>query len=158
MIRWLLGGVGLVVAATVILVMAVTLSGRTSSDVTDLEVGDCFDLDPEPDAGDEFVDISVVDPVDCDDPHNAQVVVTADLNPDHDESFPGDGELWVEAEQICRADEDADARFGILPITPTEATWEARRGRMLCVAVSYGGVPVEGDHRLLVGVHTAGGS
>jgi hypothetical protein len=145
--RWLLPGAALAVVATVIVVMAVTLSSDSSTDVTDLEVGECFDLDLEPDADGEFVDVSVVEPFACDDPHNAQVVSTFDLNPDHELPFPGDVTLFEEADRACGERVVGDDRFGMLPITPTEATWAARRGRALCVAVTSGGVPITGDHR-----------
>ncbi len=145
--KWLLPGAALAAVAVVILVMVVALSSDSSTDVTDLDVGDCFDLDLEPEPGSEFADLTLVEPIECDEPHTAQVVAMLDLNPDHDLPFPGDAALFDEADRSCRELVATDDRFGILPITPTEATWEARRGRTLCVAVTLGGVPLAGDHR-----------
>jgi len=149
--RWLLPGAALAVATVVILTMAVTLASDSSTDVTDLDVGDCFDLVLEPDADEEFAELTLVEPIACDDPHNAQVVALFDLNADHDQPFPGDAELFAEADRACGSLVLDDERFGVLPITPTEATWDARRGRTLCVAVTFGGVELEGDHRQFAG-------
>lgn len=143
--------------ALVFLIMAVALSSDSTTDVTDLEVGECFDLDLEPDPDDEFADLDLVEPVDCDEPHTAQVVAVRDLNPDLGVPFPGDAQLFADADRSCAELVQPDPRFGMLPVTPTEATWEVRRGRMLCVAVAFGGIPVEGDHQhVVVGGEGAG--
>jgi hypothetical protein len=155
-VKLLLPGVVLAVVAVVIVAMAFALSSDSSTDVTDLDVGDCFDLDLDADPDDGFADLTLVEPIDCDEPHTAQVVATRDLNPDQDLPFPGDGQLFEEADRWCGALVEEDDRFGTLPVTPTEATWDARRGRTLCVAVTFGGRPVQGDHRRISGGSGAG--
>ena len=139
-------GVGLAVVAVVLLVMALTLSSASTIDVTDLEVGDCFDLDVGAGTDDEVVELDPVDVIDCDEPHDAQVVSVGDLNPDGELAYPDDAELFEMADGECAAITPSDDRFGIVSIVPTEATWEARRGRYVCVAVTIGAVPVTGDH------------
>lgn len=148
MIRWAIAAVGLGAVVVVILVMAVRLAADSTTDVTDLEVGDCLDLDLEPETGSGVADVDLVDVVDCDDPHNAQVLAIGDLNPDAGRDYPADAELFAETDAACGRDTGdlSDDRFGVLPIAPTAATWEARRGRFVCMAVTFGGVPVEGDH------------
>jgi hypothetical protein len=144
-IRWV--GVAVVlVAAGALLLMVVQLASNTSTDAADLDVGDCFDLDLDAEGGAGFVDLGLVDVIACTEPHNAQVVAIGELNPDGDEPFPGDDELFAQAAAVCDPAAATDVRFGMLPVTPTEATWDARRGRYSCVAVSFGGAPVTGDH------------
>ena len=129
------------VAALVIAVAVGELAGDTS-DVTDLEVGDCFDLEPDDDGG-----VGLVDVIDCDEPHNAEVVAVADLNPDGELPYPTDAELFPLAERRC-ADVPPDPRFGVLAVAPTEATWEARDGRVVCVALVYGDGQVTGRYAM----------
>jgi hypothetical protein len=132
-LRWVIGGSVLAVVAAVILVMAVRLTQSSSTDITDLDVGDCFQLDPDDDGSLDLVDV-----IDCGDPHDAEVVAIDDLNPGGDQPYPDDDALFGLADARCATLPD-DPRFGIVAIAPTETSWEARRGRMVCVAVPYGG-------------------
>lgn len=148
MIRWAVAAVALGAVVVVILVMAVRLASDSTTDVTDLEIGECVDLDLEPDSGSDVADVGLVDVVDCGDPHNAQVLATGDLNPDGGRGYPADAELFAETDAACgrATGGPSDDRFGVLPIAPTAATWQARSGRFVCMAVTFGGVPIEGDH------------
>jgi hypothetical protein len=130
--RWLVVGVALTAVATLILVMAIQLASSNSTDVTDLDVGDCFVIE-----ADEDGTIEPVDVIDCTDPHDAEVVAVADLNPDGDLEYPVDEVLFAQADAAC-ASVAPDPRFGILPIAPTASSWEARAGRVVCLAVAYG--------------------
>lgn len=147
MIRWLIGGVVLATIAIAILMLAVRLIASSATDITDLDEGDCFDLDLDDlvDSGGDMADIDLVDVVACDQPHNAEVVEAGDLNPDHDRPFPSADELFAEVSPACDR-LGTDERFGIVPVIPTEATWLAREGRYLCVAVAYGGESITGNH------------
>ena len=129
---WALGGLVLVAVAAIVIAIAVGELSNDTSDVTDLEVGDCFDFDPDDDGA-----VGLVDVVDCDEPHNAEVVAVADLNPDGDLPYPQDDALFPMAQQPCDS-VPPDPRFGVLAVAPTEATWEARDGRVVCVALVYG--------------------
>ena len=146
MTKWIVGFVALGGVAVFVLVMAVALSDDTTTDVTDLSEGYCFDLDLEPDADSETAELGLVEVIDCDEPHNAQVISVVDLNPDADLSYPDDVELFGAADAACADGGIDDDRFGILPIAPTPASWEARRGRTVCVALAFGGSSVTGDH------------
>jgi len=132
-LRGVIGVSVLAVVAALILIMAVRITQSSSTDITDLDVGDCFQLDPDDDGS-----IDLVDVIDCDEPHDAEVVMVDDLNPDGDRPYPDDDTLFGLADARCATVPD-DPRFGIIAIAPTEASWEARRGRMVCVAVPYGG-------------------
>jgi hypothetical protein len=135
----LLGVVAAVVAVGVALLLVVVGSDATS--VVDLEVGDCFDF-PTVD-GDDVAEFETVDVVSCSEPHEAEVVFVGDLNPDGDTPYPDDIDLFALADRRCGTgvelpDELAD-RFGVVPIAPTQETWEGADGRFSCVALQYGG-------------------
>jgi hypothetical protein len=138
------GIVGLlaVVVAIVAIGVAVVLvaSGEDNSLVLDLEAGDCFRL---PDDMSQPT-IGNVETVDCDDPHDAEVFATGELNPDRDQPYPDDAaRLFARVDRACAdvlaGDPAVVDRFGVLPVVADEASWEPFRGRYVCVAVPYGG-------------------
>jgi hypothetical protein len=137
--------VAVLVAGIVLLGLIVRLAGDDRVDVTDLELGACFSLD---DAVDDDGTVTLVEPFDCDESHDAQVVLVGDLNPNADRSYPPDDELFAEVDARC-ATVTPDPRFGLVPIAPTEATWNGRDGRFVCVALVIGGGEVTGDHASL---------
>ena len=57
--------------------------------------------------------------------------------------------LLIYTPEAGAARQPADERFGIVPIIPTESTWNGRGGRYLCLALAYGLTPVTGDHAAL---------
>jgi hypothetical protein len=136
----LVATVGVVAAVAVAAIVLVAGSGGTS--VFDLEVGDCFDL---PVGGDE-VDVDTVDLIECDEPHEAEVVAVGRLNRELDRPYPDDDQLFAEVDRGCAAAAGPlDDRFGIVPIAPNEASWEPFEGGFVCVAVPFGGGPVTGS-------------
>lgn len=145
MIRWVAGGVALLAVALLTLVMVIQIFTTDRVDITDLEIGDCFDFPVEGAAGGGFEAIGTVETIGCDDPHTAQVIAVGDLNPDRDREYPGDDALLIEVDERC-ADVESDPRFGIVPIMPTTSTWQGRAGRYVCVGLTLGIAPVAGDH------------
>lgn len=139
--------VAVVVAGVVLLALIVRLASDERSDVTDLELGACFSLDES--VGPDGL-VTLVEPFDCADPHDAQVVLVGDLNPDGDRAYPTDDELFDEVDGRCRTVEP-DPRFGLVPVAPTEATWNGRDGRFVCVALVTGGGEVSDDHAAVAG-------
>jgi hypothetical protein len=131
-LRWALMLLVLTAAVVVVVVAVVQLLPDSRTDVTDLEVGDCFVLDL-----DESGTVDLVDVVRCTSPHDAEVVLVTELNPTGDTPYPADDELFALAEARC-GEFLADPAFGVVAIAPTAATWEGRAGRSLCVAVAYG--------------------
>jgi hypothetical protein len=134
-----------VVAIGIAAIVAANRIGDTS--VFDLGVGDCLVLPgPEEAGAGESFDLDAVDVVDCAEPHDAEVVAVGDLNPDRDREYPTDDELFAEADRRCVAAADVDdARFGLVPIVPNEASWEPLNGRFVCLAVPFGGALVAGS-------------
>ena len=135
-------GLGVLVVAAVLTIAAVlSLSNETSW--TDLDVGECFDLAGAiADAEGDLAAVTGVDTVECEEPHDAEVVASGALNPDGDRAYPADDELFAEIDRACAslvpATMDA-ATYGIVPIGPDERTWDDRDGRFVCVAVVRGG-------------------
>lgn len=137
--RWAWGLLAAVAAALAVLAAMVAvfaLAGPDTTSIHDLRQGDCFDL---PIDGDD-VRIESVDVSDCSEPHEAQVVLVGELNPDRDLPYPSNDELFAEIDRRCATlpDEITDT-FGLLPVAPDEASWEPFAGRFLCVAIPYGG-------------------
>jgi hypothetical protein len=144
---------GLVVlVAAALLAIATVLSLTNETTWTDLDPGDCFDLAGAlADADGDLAEVTAVDTIDCDDPHDAEVVAAGDLNPDGDRDYPTDPELFAEIDRECASlvpravDPDLADRFGIVPIAPDGRTWDDRGGRFVCVAVVAGGGTVTGS-------------
>jgi hypothetical protein len=148
--RWIAALAGTVVAmiaiATVALIVA---TGSSGTAVVDLEVGECFDLRIGRGDGSRDGDVEVVDRVDvisCDEPHLSEVVLVGDLNPAGDLEYPSDADLFEQIDRRCAAASSVTgADFGIIPLAPTEVSWNASGGRFQCVAVPFGGVPTVGS-------------
>lgn len=141
------GLVVLVAAAVLAIATVLSLSNETSW--TDLEPGQCFDLAGAiEDADGDLADVTAVDTIVCDEPHDAEVVAAGSLNPDGDREYPSDDELFAEIDEACASlvPDTVDPRlFGIVPIAPDERTWNDRNGRFVCVAVVIGGGTVDGS-------------
>ena len=137
-------------AAAIVVVSVVALfvaTGSSSTAVADLEVGDCFDLPTsDPAADDQSVEVvQSLDVIDCDEPHQAEVVLVGELNPNGDLQYPVDEVLFEMVDQRCLAVAGlVEPDFGLLPIAPIEAAWEQLGGRFHCVAVSVGGAATVG--------------
>ena len=142
--RGWLGGLAalvmLIVVSSLVVIAVVSSAGGDTPHV-DLEVGDCFDLPDEASTG----SVDEVDVVDCDEPHEAEVVFVGELR-EGDEPYPSDEELFVLADRACRQTPVVvSSDFGLLPIAPTVELWESFEGRFLCVAVPFGGGRVTGS-------------
>jgi hypothetical protein len=142
--RWV---AGLLAVVAVVVGLGVLVFVATSSDeslVLDLAPGECFDLDDDVDAA-----IGMVRTVDCDDPHQAEVVATGRLNESGTVERPADHELFDRVDARCAAAlEDRPVlseRYGILPVAADEASWEPYEGAYVCVAIPYGGGATTGS-------------
>lgn len=134
---------GLAVAAVGIAVIVVVIGGRGETSFVDLEPGHCFDL-PTPDEDAATIDLLTVDLIDCDDPHDAEVVAVGELRGDGAE-YPGFEAADADAAAACtRVGVTADG-VGVVPIAPTEDTWNTYDGRFVCIALAGGGAPLVGS-------------
>lgn len=143
---WALAIVLLAVGAFAVAGLAIVLVQGNEEIVVELDPGDCFDL---PDEIDD--EIRVVDTVDCDDPHEAEVVAASELNAERDLDYPGDEIAVSTAQQRCDAELAGEsallADFGIVPVVSNQEAWEALEGRYVCVAIPYGGGTTVGSLR-----------
>ena len=140
---WIVGLVAVVVGvlALGVLVVVGAAVSDSSTALVDLESGDCFELPASVETG----SLETVVTLDCDDPHDAEVVAVGALGSE-DRDYPADDELFAEVESLCRGVELVEPeRFGLLPVAPTERLWESFDGRYLCVAIPFGGDPVTGS-------------
>jgi hypothetical protein len=118
--------------------------GTTSINVFDLEVGDCFDV---PSSG----NITNVDGIDCDEPHDNEVFATFDIAGGPNAPFPGDSSISSQAQTQCTGALFTDyvgvpfnqSEFNATSINPTQQTWEQIDDReVICVATSADGSPL----------------
>lgn len=141
--RWLWGVVGLVVVVVAVAAVALSVAlGQSSTAVSELELGDCFDLTTSsPDGADQAVEtVESVDLIDCDEAHLTQVVLVGELNPDGDLDYPTDVVLFEQIDRRCvEASSLVGDQFGLLPVAPTESSWDRVGGRFQCLAVPFGG-------------------
>lgn len=144
---WILG-LGAVVIAIVVLGVVALLLATSGDDtlVLDLEPGDCLLL-PEDMTNPAIGNVRVVG---CDEPHEAEVFATGELDPDRDQPYPADpDQLFAQVDRAC-ADTLAERpdvvdRFGVLPVVADERSWESFRGLYVCVAIPYGGGTTTGS-------------
>ena len=140
---WIVGLVAAVIgvlAVGVLVVVGVTVSDSSTA-LVDLEPGDCFALPDSVETG----SLESVATVECDEPHDAEVVAVGALGSE-DREYPADDALFAEVEALCRDVELVEPeRFGLLPVAPTERLWESFDGRYVCVAIPFGGEPTTGS-------------
>ena len=142
--RWVAGGV---VIALVVLVVAVrTLSGGGDDEPLKsrgalVAAGDCVDLP---------VDDSLLEPMDCGDPHDAQVFAEFDLE---GEAYPGDATVRDRADQGCvdrwqsavGTNYFTDTTFDYVSIAPDEDRWTDGVREVTCLLVTGDGSPMIRD-------------
>ena len=124
-----------VLLATAMLALAPALAGCSTTPASNLEQGTCYNDTEE---GGAEGTVKRVEPVDCGEPHQAEVVGidTLDEGP-----FPGAESLIETASATCpdlfeaytgRA--YADAPEDLVPMLPSEENWDGGDRRILCVA------------------------
>jgi hypothetical protein len=125
--------------AAAVLVLASCSGDKAASD---LAVGDCFD---DPDA-ETFTEVKTVD---CTEEHDNEVFHVFDLE---DGDYPGDDEVGTLGHEGCKASfEDfigvpwEESELEILPITPTQDSWDDDDDREVACTVFDPGGPVEGS-------------
>jgi hypothetical protein len=139
---WVIGLLGAVVTAVVVAALLIVAATSSDTTVLELDVGDCFMIALESDSA----DIDTVDVLDCNDPHDAEVVFVGTLNSGTDRPYPSEAEMFAEIDRACAVvGDDLIEEFGLLPIAPNETSWEQFQGRFLCVAIPFGGEPVTGS-------------
>jgi hypothetical protein len=132
-IGWITGLVGTV--AGVAFIVAAVSGAFDDGDVAvfDLDPGDCLDIDPVDEERLESLPV-----VDCDEPHNGEVIATGRLNPDRESEYPDD--VFGTVDPICQAaflrEVDGDALGMVEPVSiaPDEDAWEVG-GPYTCLAV-----------------------
>lgn len=137
--RWILSPL----LAAVLLVSGCSLRG--GGNVFELAVGDCFGA-TDPDGG----RVSDVPIVDCSEPHDREVFHTFTVA---DGEFPGGDALTAQAEDLCipvfeeyvGTAYGSGSRLGILPITPTQSSWDNGDREVVCALYDLQGAQLEGS-------------
>jgi hypothetical protein len=142
---WVMGVVGLLVGGGFWALGATGAFDDGETGVFELEAGDCanFDFDPETD---RIIEVTTVEVVDCDEPHEAEVMFVDELNPSGDLPYPSNEELFGETDVQCtnRAPEEVASGVDLsdyisFTVAPNEDSWEDDNGPFVCFAVRSGG-------------------
>jgi hypothetical protein len=141
---WILGIVGLVLFAG--LIVGGGIAGWYDEDrsINDLEVGDCVELDFDAD------ELSTVPVVSCTEPHHAEVFVVADLF-DEDDEFPGREAMRRRIDEQCGAEafEDyvgtpyAESSLERSFAAPSPDSWDAGDRTVVCFVIRPDGTTVD---------------
>lgn len=146
---WILGALGVAGFVTIIVLVATGVIDTDEKSVDDLDIGSCYDLPIESDA--ETETISKLKEIDCDKPHDGQLVHEGQLNPDGDRPYVDDMQaLTNEAGLECIDEPFTDftgsafdpAEFSIYVLVPPEETWDLTKGGYSCFLTSVSGDPL----------------
>lgn len=132
------------VAAVTALVVAA--SACSAGNVFELRVGDCFQ-----DEGGDVEEVSSVEIVDCDEPHDNEVFHTFEM--EGGDEFPGmeavadafDANCFGERFERFIGQPYETSQVEVVPITPTPRSWEDADDREVVCAVRVPGERVEGS-------------
>lgn len=124
-----------------------------------LAEGDCFDAGELADDGSLLVNLRVIE---CDEPHQAEVVAVEDLEAASDDAFPGDEARDASAQELCTPIVEsflggplAESSLLLLWLAPTEETWADGDREVVCVIAAPDGETLTGS---AAGTLTADGS
>lgn len=114
-----------------------------------LAAGDCFDAGELAADGSLLVNVRVVE---CEGPHQAEVVAIEDLDAPSDEAFPGDEARDSNAQELCTPIvEDflggllAESSLLLLWLAPTEESWADGDREVVCVVAAPDGSTLTGS-------------
>jgi len=140
---WILGVVGLLGFALIV-VGAIAGWYDEEQNVNDLEVGDCVELDIDSE------EVSTLPVVDCDEPHHAEVFLTAELFEDEDE-FPRGESMVQRIDDTCAG--DAFEQFVGTPYqesslelyyaAPSRESWDQGDRTVVCFVIRPDGGTLE---------------
>lgn len=124
-----------------------------------LQAGDCFN---DPEAGSP-TEVTSLEAVPCDEPHDNEVFYVFDLE---DGKFPGADEVKEAGLEGCEPEAEAylgsdpaEAGLTIVPVTPTEQSWDEKDDRtVICALYKSDGTELTGSLRDRRGAANDGGS
>lgn len=109
-----------------------------------LQPGDCFN-DPD----DSASEVTSLQAVPCEEPHDNEVFHVFDLDQDE---FPGQDEVKQLGLEACQAELEGyvgasaeEAGLAIVPVTPTEGSWDSDDRTVLCAAYNADGTQLTGS-------------
>jgi hypothetical protein len=140
-------------AILVIATGAYVCRDRLSGNVTDLKVGDCFDV-PESVVTDAV--LKGVQHHPCGDPHTAEVIFTGFV-PGTNEAYPDDASFSAFARTLCfpayrdyrGRDYEADLGYHVSTVAPTADGWKTGDRGFTCLIVRADHKPMIGTVRVI---------
>jgi len=128
---WIMGLVGLLAGVGFWALAATGAFDEGETAVFDVESGDCVNFDFNLETVDE---VRVVDVVDCDEEHEAEVIRVGELNPEGDLPYPSDEDLIAEASSECGSDDFSN----LFTVVPNEDGWDNDDGPFVCFELTDG--------------------
>ena len=142
---WIMGLIGLLAGGGFIAASASGAFDDGETAVFDLESGDCvnFDFNPETD---RIIEVTTVEVVDCDEPHEAEVIFLDELNPTAICRIRRTRNCSPRSTSNARSRAPDEVASGVdlsdyisFTVAPNEDSWEDDNGPFVCFAVRSGG-------------------
>ena len=146
---WIMGLIGLLMGGGFWTLAATGALDDGTTPVFDVEAGECANFDFDPTADD--IEVTTIEVVDCDEPHEAEVIFREELNPGGVLPYPS-GEQIDELVVQCGnrvPDEVAPGvdltDYSSFTVVPDEDSWDDEDGPLVCFAVPTDGGTATGS-------------
>ena len=136
---WIMGLIGLLVGVGFWILAATGAFDDGTTAVFDVEPGECanFDFDP----ADDDIEVTTVDVVNCDDPHESEVIFVDELNPGGGLPYPTNEQFDDTVDECTNRIPDEVAPgvdlsdYASFVVIPNEDSWDEEDGPLVCFAV-----------------------
>lgn len=135
-----MGIIGLLAGAAFIIAAASGAFDDGETAVFDVEPGECANFDFDPNADD--IEVTTVEVVNCDEPHEAEVIFVDELNPGGGLPYPSTEQFNETVDQCTNripgeVAPDVDLTdYASFTVIPNEDSWDDEDGPSVCFAVS----------------------
>ena len=139
---WILGLVGIALFGVFVWAAVTDRIGGDDGDTSVFELNEGTCVEALPSEGDLVLSLPVVD---CAEPHEAEVYLVDELNPDRSRDFPGETAAAMETEQACLDEFEAfvgltydDSLLDVFYLAPDRRAWNVSRGEVTCMVFEPG--------------------
>ena len=109
-----------------------------------LQVGDCIDVTAVTGTSEDETEVGEFDAIPCDEPHTGEVILVADDHFADVEEYSSITDLSEQGSDACITAIDEytgtvfeESNFNVLPLVPTEASWDSLDDRgLVCIGVT----------------------
>lgn len=148
---WILGVLSFAAMATLVALIATGVIETDDVQVTQLETGQCVDLDLE---GEDDEEIFTLPELPCEEPHGGEVYFVGALGESGDD-YPGPAKVRADVQLLCTGQaftdyvgiDYRDSEYGLYSLSPTEESWELGDRGYVCIATGFEGADIVGTVR-----------